>query len=306
LPVGESDKGFGAGKSQTYYTIQTSVAFIDWWHEPVDAETFDHKGILGTYFIRPGFVHGLTNNLNLSFATTIGMRQMVWQRDNLSIHHRDETTISNFTNANGGILGDSNLLLRYLLKNTNSGQGFKLFVGSGITIPSKSVLTSDPFFLQGEKHKDHRHFSLSNGTYNAIIENQIYYRRIRNPVFVGGYIYMERPISENKFGFLPSTVTTLSFSASFMNFDQRMSSIDFGLSTIHTTKSYWNELPSPNSESITIVPSVGYLFNSFLGAVSVNIQKPIILSGAFGGNEGFIDQRSAIWRLSLSLRRIKS
>ena len=69
LPVGESDKGFGAGKGQTYYTIQTSVAFIDWWHEPVDAEPFDHKGILGTYFIRPGFVHGLTNNLNLSFAT---------------------------------------------------------------------------------------------------------------------------------------------------------------------------------------------------------------------------------------------
>ena len=150
--------------------------------------------------------------------------------------------------------------------------------------------------------KEHRHFSLSNGTYNGIIESQIFYRRIENPVFIGGFIFIEKPISESDFGYLPSTVTTISLSTSFMNFDQRESSIDYGLSLVHASQGYWNNLPAPNSKSLTVIPSIGYLFNSILGGISINLQKPLYISGAYASNEGDMEQTSSVWQLSFSMR----
>ena len=86
-------------------------------------------------------------------------------------------------------MGDSRLILRHLIKNSGTGKGFRVYTGYGVTIPSKSVLTSDPFFIDVNEQKEHRHFILSNGTYNGIIESQIFYRRIENPVFIGGFIF---------------------------------------------------------------------------------------------------------------------
>ena len=227
---------------------------------------------------------------------------MNWHGSQESIHHRDETSLTNYINAQGSVLGDSKLIFRYLMKNTESGKGFRIFSGYGITIPSKSVLTSDPFFLEGHEQKEHRHFSLSNGTYNGIIESQIYYRRNTNPVFIGGFIFFEKPFKESAFGYLPSSLTTVSFSCTFMNFDQRESSIDYGLSFVHASQGYWNNLPAPNSKSLTVIPSIGYLFNSVLGGISVNLQKPFYISGAIASNEGDIEQTSSVWRLSFSIR----
>ena len=157
--------------------------------------------------------------------------------------------------------------------------------------------------IEDEWYNDEQDFVWEiNGTYNGIIESQIFYRRIENPVFIGGFIFIEKPISESDFGYLPSTITTISLSTSFMNFDQRESSIDYGLSLVHVSQSYWNNLPTPNSKSLTIIPNIGYLFNSIIGGVSFNIQKPFYISGAFASNEGDIEQTSSIWQLSFSVR----
>ena len=118
---------------------------------------------------------------------------MNWNQANSSIHHRSETSSSNFHNANGGILGDSKIILRYLAKDAGDLEmDLRLYTGTGITIPSKNQLTSDPFFLNGDNVvKEHRHFSLSNGTYNYNIESSSY---ILNVVqiqhFLVGLYYM--------------------------------------------------------------------------------------------------------------------
>ena len=306
MPVGESNKGISATKGQTYFSFQSSFTTINWWHEQLDSEPFDHKGDLNTFLVMPKLLYGITNKVNLSVSTTLGIRKMNWKSQKHSIHHRDETTLSGFDNAKGSILGDTKAVFHYVLRRTKSGSGLRVYTGAGLTIPSYSVLTSDPFFLSPDDEEvDHRHFSLSNGTYNSIIEMQVFYKRNVNPIFIGGFLTFERPMTVSEYGYLPPNITSLSFSASFMNYDQRESSFDYGLSLIHNSKGYWNDIYAPNSESLTAVPSVGYLFNSRFGVISVNLQKPIFLSGAFVGNEGDIRQKSGVWQISLSLRYVR-
>ena len=306
MPVGDSNKGISATKGQKYISFQTILTTIDWWHEEIEGENFDHKGALNTFVFMPKLLYGLTNKINLSVAVTLGVRKMHWNSPNESIHHRDESTLSDFINAKGGVLGDTRVVVNNILKNTKKGDGVRLYAGGGLTIPSKSVLTSDPFFLkEGDIKKSHRHFSLSNGTYNGILELQLFYKRNVNPVFVGGFLTLERPLSVSQYGYLPPTVTSLSLSGSFMNYDQRESSIDYGLNLIHNSKAFWNDIYAPNSESFTAIPSVGYLFKSRFGVLSLNLQKPIFLYGAFAGNEGDLKQRSGVWQVSLSLRYIR-
>ena len=81
-----------------------------------------------------------------------------------------------------------------------------------------------------------------------------------------------------------------------------MSSIDIGLMMSHSSQGKWNGLPEPNSESLMLSPSIGYLFNTKFGAVAFNLHKPFMIFGAFVQNEGDIDQRSDVWRLSFALR----
>ena len=71
---------------------------------------------------------------------------MHWKEPDVSLHHRTESSTSDFHNANGGILGDSKIIIRYLVKNQGLGSGFRIYTGGGITIPSNNQLTSDPFF----------------------------------------------------------------------------------------------------------------------------------------------------------------
>ena len=82
-----------------------------------------------------------------------------------------------FRNAAGSILGDSRILLRYLINESGSELGKRFYLGTGIVIPGNSVLTSDPFFLDGQLYKSHRHFSLSSGAYKGIIESQLFLKR---------------------------------------------------------------------------------------------------------------------------------
>ena len=213
MPVGESDKGIGALKNQFYYGIQSHFTYIDWWHDPIGKEPFDHSGSLNTFIIRPSILYGISDKWNLMVTSTLGLRMMNWNLSDESIHHRSETSLSEFDNASGSILGDSKIILRYLVKNTGLQNGYRIYTGGGLTIPSNSVLTSDPYFLNDDDHTKHRHFSLSNCTYNYILESQIYYKRNFNPTFYGGFLVIEKPFTKSEHGYLPPTITCLLYTS---------------------------------------------------------------------------------------------
>lgn len=227
---------------------------------------------------------------------------MNWFGDNQSDHHRDEHTKNDFYNAEGGLLGDSKFVLRYLLKNTGAGDGYRIIFGSGLNIPSKNMLTEDPFLKTDGEYKSHRHFSMSNGTYNFISDVQLYYKRSANPVFFGGNISIEKPVAENDFSYLPPTSIRAVLSTIYKRFDKLDGSLDLSLGIESLSKSYWNDIPSPNSSALSLTPSLGYLFNVKKGAISISVQKPFFISGSFAGNEDNIEQETEVWQLILTYR----
>ena len=237
-------------------------------------------------------------------STSIGVRSMVWNGGKNSVHHRTESTLTDFKNAEPGMLGDTQLIVRYLAKNDGSGEGSRVILGGGISVPSKSQLTADPFFLNGEEKGEHRHFSMSSGTYKYILESQIFFKQPVNPVFYGGFIMYERALKESEHGYLPPPLLNASLSATFKRFDAMDSSIGYGLGLLQSGKGYWNGKEEPNSESLSLIPSVSFLVNSRFGALSFNLQKPVFIKGAFITNEGDIKQGSNIWQFAISLRKV--
>ena len=305
MPGGNTDKGLGANKNEIYLSVQNSTQHIDWWHEPVLGEDFDHEGSLLTLIFRPGLIYGLSNKINIYASTTLGIRTMDWFGTNHSVHHRDEGSNKDFINANGGILGDSRIIARYLMKNTGAGDGYRIIIGGGIVIPSKNTLTINPFLTTDEEYPPpHRHFSMSNGTYNLITDLQVYYKRSSNPVFYGGSLSFEKPFDENDYLYLPPTKIEAVFSTIYKRFDSLDGSIDLSVGVQSLSQTYWNNEPSPNSEAFVITPSFSYLFNLKKGAISIGLQKPIFITGSFSGNEGDIDQKTKVWQFVLSYRLV--
>lgn len=304
MPVGKADKGVGAMKGTVYYGVQLQSMFIDWWHDPVEGEPFKHSGLLNTYLIRPSIIYGVSDKFNIMASTAIGMRSMIWTGSKTSVHHRTESTLTNFKNAEPGMLGDTQLLIRYLAKNDGLGEGSRVILGGGLSVPSKSQLTADPFFLNGEEKGEHRHFSMSSGTYKYVLESQIFFKQPANPVFYGGFITFERALKESEHGYLPPSLLNASLSTTFKRFDAMDSSIGYGLGLLQSGKGYWNGKEEPNSESLSLIPSVSFLVNSRFGALSFNLQKPVFIKGVFITNEGDIKQGSNIWQFAISLRKV--
>ena len=304
MPVGKADKGVGAMKGTVYYGVQLQSMFIDWWHDPVEGEPFKHSGLLNTYLIRPSIIYGVSDKFNIMASTAIGMRSMIWTGSETSVHHRTESTLTDFKNAEPGMLGDTQLLIRYLAKNDGLGEGSRVILGGGLSVPSKSQLTADPFFLNGEEKGEHRHFSMSSGTYKYVLESQIFFKQPANPVFYGGFITFERALKESEHGYLPPSLLNASLSTTFKRFDAMDSSIGYGLGLLQSGKGYWNGKEEPNSESLSLIPSVSFLVNSRFGALSFNLQKPIFIKGVFITNEGDIKQGSNIWQFAISLRKV--
>ena len=278
--------------------------FIDWWHDPVEGEPFKHSGLLNTYLIRPSIIYGVSDKFNIMASTAIGMRSMIWTGSKTSVHHRTESTLTDFKNAEPGMLGDTQLLIRYLAKNDGLGEGSRVILGGGLSVPSKSQLTADPFFLNGEEKGEHRHFSMSSGTYKYVLESQIFFKQPANPVFYGGFITFERALKESEHGYLPPSLLNASLSTTFKRFDAMDSSIGYGLGLLQSGKGYWNGKEEPNSESLSLIPSVSFLVNSRFGALSFNLQKPVFIKGVFITNEGDIKQGSNIWQFAISLRKV--
>ena len=304
MPVGKADKGVGAMKGTVYYGVQLQSMFIDWWHDPVEGEPFKHSGLLNTYLIRPSIIYGVSDKFNIMASTAIGMRSMIWTGSKTSVHHRTESTLTNFKNAEPGMLGDTQLLIRYLAKNDGLGEGSRVILGGGLSVPSKSQLTADPFFLNGEEKGEHRHFSMSSGTYKYVLESQIFFKQPANPVFYGGFITFERALKESEHGYLPPSLLNASLSTTFKRFDAMDSSIGYGLGLLQSGKGYWNGKEEPNSGSLSLIPSVSFLVNSRFGALSFNLQKPVFIKGVFITNEGDIKQGSNIWQFAISLRKV--
>ena len=291
-------------KGTVYYGVQLQSMFIDWWHDPVEGEPFKHSGLLNTYLIRPSIIYGVSDKFNIMASTAIGMRSMIWTGSKTSVHHRTESTLTNFKNAEPGMLGDTQLLIRYLAKNDGLGEGSRVILGGGLSVPSKSQLTADPFFLNGEEKGEHRHFSMSSGTYKYVLESQIFFKQPANPVFYGGFITFERALKESEHGYLPPSLLNASLSTTFKRFDVMDSSIGYGLGLLQSGKGYWNGKEEPNSESLSLIPSVSFLVNSRFGALSFNLQKPVFIKGVFITNEGDIKQGSNIWQFAISLRKV--
>jgi|TARA_B110000914_G_C15491608_1_gene460941 hypothetical protein len=279
-----------------------STQYIDWWHEAIPGEEFDHEGSLSSYLVRPGLIYGISNRLNLSVNTILGLKKMNWFGDNSSLHHRDEHTNKDFLNAVGGILGDSKIIARYLFKNTGSGNGARIIFGSGVIIPSKNTITINPFLKTDGNFVPHRHFSLSNGTYNIIADFQYYYKKSSNPVFYGGYFGIEKPIKENEYSYLPSTSINANFSTIYKRFDKLDGSIDFTMGVKRLSQSYWRGEKSPNSEALIFTPSISYLFNVKKGALSIGFQKPFFIKGSFVATQGNVDQKVEVWQLVVAYR----
>ena len=74
LPVGESDKGFGAEKGLFYYGVQSNFTFLDWWHDPLEEEPFKHSGSLNTFLLRPNIIYGISNKFNLMISSIISFK----------------------------------------------------------------------------------------------------------------------------------------------------------------------------------------------------------------------------------------
>ena len=279
--------------------------YIDWWHEalPGSGEGFDHEGTLASVVLSPTLTIGLSNYWNFTLGQSIGNRNMTWDGDTPTIHHRDESTGSNFKNAEGGIMGDTRLMFRYLVFNDGQGAGKRWFLGSGLVIPSKNTLTSDPFSL-GREGKVHRHFSISEGVYKGLLEMQYFKKQMINPVFIGGTIMAELPINKNNYGYTASQLYDLSLTVFSKLIPAISGSLGGSLIARHTTEAYWNGVAAPNSRATVITIGGGVLWDTKIGGVSLNIQKPFFVSGSFSGIEGAVEQRVDAWQVSLSYRRL--
>ena len=302
MPGGDSDKGLGANKNEIYLSLENSHQYIDWWHEAIPGEDFEHEGSILTTVFRPGAIYGISNNINLYLTTTFGVRSMEWFGDNVSLHHRDEHSAEDFDNAIGGLLGDSKIIFRYLLKNAGAGDGFRIIIGSGLTIPSKNTLTINPFAKTDGSVVPHRHFSMSDGTYNFNSDFQIFYKRSKNPVFFGGSLSIEKPINENKYSYLPPTSAKAVLNIIYKTFDKIDGAIDLSMGLQSLSLASWDNEPVANSDAIIMTPSFSYLFNLKKGAISIGIQKPYFLEGGFGWNDDNIKETTKAWQLIIAYR----
>ena len=278
--------------------------FIDWQHGDI-GEGFDHLGTLSATIFSPNITIGLTDWWNITFSQVIGKRYMTWEvDDNVTIHHRDEGSESDFDNAIGGYLGDSRILVRFLALNAGMGPGSRLFIGGGVGIPSKNTLTSDPFFLNGDEVKPHRHFSMSEGIFKAIFETQFFVKRTTNPVFAGGTFSVEYPLGDSQYGYTGSRLVDLSLTAFSRKINLINGSIGGNVMIRNTSEAFWNGISAPNSKSTLIIPGFGALWILDFATLSVNFQYPIFIDGAFSGGDGDSNEETNTLQISIGMRRV--
>ena len=281
--------------------------FIDWSHGPIGNEPFEHIGTLSTHLITPTITLGLSDYINISYTQAIGVRSMGWDLLDESLHHREENSLEPFDNALAGLFGDGRLSIKYLLTNTGSHSGTRIFIGSGLVIPGKSVLTADPFDTTGGEYLPHRHFSLSDGCYKANFEVQYYIKtkpkNIFMPTFYGITFNYLIPLKESDHGYLPgnaySGIASLIFPTKFKN-NWYPKGLSLGFIYMKTESSFWHEDETPNSEAEMYLPVIGLIWNhKKYGSFSLNMR--------YNQNEAIPedvnDNKSTSFELSIGYRK---
>ena len=310
MPVGNSDRGVGLWAGQVMFGLDNINEHIDWWHEaiPGSGESFAHEGTLTSTIAIPSITIGLTNYINVSVSPMIGYRYMGWDGDTTTIHHRDEGTDTRYKNAIGGLLGNTKIECRYLALNDGQGPGKRLFLGGGISLPSKNTITSDPFFLQNkEKMTDHRHFSMSDGCIKIISEIQYYKKRNKTPVFIGGSFLFEAPLKENKYGYKSPMLYDFIATAFSKEKPSIKGSVGLSVGLKHTSSAYWNKIKAPNSKSTIFTTGIGTLKNYDFGTISLFILKPWFVNNVNPGieaEESDLNQKVGSWQVSIGFRHI--
>lgn len=316
MPVGSADKGVGLGAGEMMITTDYSFQFIDWWHDPIEGEPFKHEGSLSTHMLNLRFSLGFNDYWDMTIEQPFIKRCMNWDRDPTSYHHRSECSDTDFYDddgnlqARGGILGDTQFKLRYLVKNVGKGFGDRFFIEGGLIIPSHYTLVSDPFFLvDGIIHR-HRHFAVSDGTYKASFGLEFFQKRSTYPVFWGLTSRFYYPLKENDYGFLSSVNYDLSlFLLSGPPIDLDMKSQSFQLNSIglalnikHSDFAEWYGLEVPNSKSTAVTPMLSFTFSSLnRGTLGFSINVSDI--STFSVGDDVLAGDTNIWGFSLSYRK---
>ena len=318
MPVGNASDGIGLFAGQIMFSANFNFQNIDWSHDPVPNEEYDHFGHLNTSLFLPSLTLGLSDYWNFSYQQALAVRKMGWGPHEESNHHRTESSLDDFVNANGGILGDSKLKFTYLFKNVGMQSGNRIFLGFGISIPSKNVLTSDPFFLQEQEESasgqvnweedghEHRHFALSDGNYKNILEFQFFNKRLKNPVFWGVKLMAEVPYKDSDYNYKAGKTLTLSISSLFKPSktlrDMNLIGLSGGLFLIHNGEGYWNGLLDPSSNSTMLIPSIGSIWKMGSNSFSINIQKPLLIRGIGIGSENALNNEFDAFEISVGYR----
>ena len=287
-------------------TLDSFYQNVEWRHDQIDeSEPYEHEGSLVTYVLLPKITIGLSAWWNITIEKYIGHRQMDWYRDEISAHHREEGSHSNFANAKGGLLGDTKLNLKFLLFNEGRGQGIRMFLGGGVVLPSKNQLTVSPFLKdENDSYYEHRHFSIGTGVYRANVNVQSFYKRKINPVFFGISLNIDEPIKNSKYGFSGSRLYKVAFSTLFNKNNPINRPISISCVISHNGKAFWNDVLAPNSESTIITPGIGILGSLGSISYSINFQKPIFLDIFLPESGNTLNQKAEAWQLSLSIRRV--
>ncbi|MAV65209.1 MAG: hypothetical protein CBD97_03840 [Pelagibacteraceae bacterium TMED237] len=316
MPVGNASDGIGLFAGQVMVAANINIQHIDWGHEPVENENFDHFGHLSTKLFLPSVTIGLSDYWNVNLLQSVVVREMGWGPHKESNHHRSESSLDDFVNANGGIMGDTSLRFKYLLNNTGMQAGNRIFLGFGLSIPSDNVLTSDPFFLQEEQETgsidwsedghEHRHFALSDGNYKGLMEIQIFNKKISNPVFWGVKFEAKLPIKDSSYGYAAGDIYSLAFSSLFKPnkklSDWGLIGFSSGIFLIHNGNGYWNGLLDPSSNSTMLIPSTGIVWKAGTNSISLNIQKPMLIKGVGIGSENALNNEFDAIEITIGYR----
>jgi len=264
--------------------------FIDWSHDAIPnlpdgppGDNHAHVGTMSTHLITPTITIGLSDYINISYQQAIGVRSMDWMGEGDSNHHRDESSLSKFTNALGSAFGDATINLKYLLTNTGMQAGSRIFIGGGLIIPSNSVLTKSPFIDEdndGIVDENHRHFSLSDGCYKTNLEVQYYIKRNLKiwflPTFYGITFNYIQPLKESKYGYLSGNTYVGIGSALFatkLKNTWAPKGISLGIAYLKSEEAYWEGKKAPNSITEALIPSIGMIWNhKIYGSFSLNIK----------------------------------
>ena len=286
-------------------SIDAAYQNLDWEHSPIGNEDYWHRGLLESYIITPALTIGLSDYFNLTIAQSIGVRIMDYNVAEQSVHHRDEGSHTDYDNANGGILGDLKLLLRYLVLNDGT-QGNRLIFGSGLVTPSSSRLTKSPFIKDSdENYDDHRHFAMSEGTYQWIGELQ-FFRKLTPPiVFWGASSIITVPLKENPQGYL--SPVRLDLSLSFLTQKIKLINASLGLymQYRYSGPEQWDGIIQDNSEGHIFTPGTGLIWTTKnkLG-LSMNILFPqLIANSNLSAIEADVTNNVTAYQITLGLRK---